>query len=415
MIAELIAVGTELTSGQALDTNSQWLSQALGRLGVSVAFHTTVGDVVADNVSVFTIASKRADLVIVTGGLGPTQDDLTREVLAKVSGVSLVQDDASLEAIQSLFARRNRVMTERNRVQAMFPEGSDTLPNRVGTAPGIWRKVGRAWFAALPGVPYEMKIMYDEQVVPRLKSEGLASRVIVHRKLNLFGRGEADVEALALDLTARGHKPEVGITVSDATISFRVAGEGADEAEALASIEETVETIRHRFADIYLGEGDVDVVDALVAELARTGSTFALAESCTGGLMAQQVTAVAGVSAYFLGGVVSYSNRSKSAMLGVPSELIERAGAVSPEVAESMALGARERFGVDYALSVTGVAGPGGGTLEKPVGLVYLGMAGPSGVSSRKLELGPEQPRKVIQSRSSKNALNWLRLELKAK
>jgi nicotinamide-nucleotide amidase len=413
MIAEIVAIGTELVSGQSLDTNSQWLSRSLGALGISVHFHTGLGDDLAENIAALQIACTRADLVITSGGLGPTQDDLTREALAAVAGVSLVEDAESLAAIAAMFARRNRQMAERNRVQALRPEGAESLPNSVGTAPGIWMSVGRSRVACLPGVPHELKRMFDEQVVPRLRSLGAGSRVIVHRKINLFGRGESEIEAQALDLTARGRVPEVGITASEATISFRIVGEGGTEAEALGQIEPTVATIYERFGSFIVGEGSEEVVDALVRELFATRKTLAVAESCTGGLIAHEITSLPGVSEIFPGGVVSYSNAAKVELLGIPPELLEAHGAVSPEVAEAMARGVRERFHADIGLSVTGVAGPTGGTPEKPVGLVYLGLATSNSVESRRLEIGPEQPRDLIQRRSAKNAMNWARLKVK--
>jgi nicotinamide-nucleotide amidase len=412
MIAEIVAIGTELVSGQSLDTNSQWLSRALGSLGIPVHFHTALGDDLAENVDALRIAIGRADLILTSGGLGPTQDDLTREALAAVAGVSLVEDAGSLAAIAAMFASRNRPMAERNRVQAMRPEGSEVLPNSCGTAPGIWMPVGGAIVASLPGVPNEMKRMFDEQVAPRLRGLGAGSRVIVHRKINLFGRGESDVEAKALDLTARGRVPEVGITVSEATISFRITAEGTTEAEALALIEPTAAAIYERFGPLIVGEGAEDVVDALVRALIRSGTTLAVAESCTGGLIAEAITAIPGVSPVFLGGVVSYANRAKVDLLGVPAALIEVHGAVSAEVAEAMARGVRERFHADLGISVTGVAGPTGGTPEKPVGLVYLGLATADAVESRRLEIGPDQPREVIRRRSAKNAMNWVRLRV---
>lgn len=412
MNAEIIAVGSELVSGQKLDTNSQWLSRRLGELGIEVLYHTSLGDDLTRNVEGFRVASGRADLVIVGGGLGPTQDDLTRDALAAVAGVPLAEDEESLRAIEALFARRNRAMQPRNRVQALLPSGSEALPNRVGTAPGMWMAVGEALFACLPGVPGELKIMFDEQVVPRLRRTGRLQRVIVHRVINLFGKGESDIEADALDLTARGRRPEVGITASDATISFRVSCDGATEEEATREMEPTLERIRERFGDLIVGEGDVDVPESLVLQLERTGSTIATAESCTGGLIASRITAVAGVSPYYPGGVVSYANEAKVDLLGVPAALIEAHGAVSPEVAEAMAEGVRRRFGATIGLGVTGIAGPTGGTPEKPVGLVYLGLATAEGVAHRKLEIGPEQPRDVIRSRAAKAAMNWARLTL---
>jgi len=303
-------------------------------------------------------------------------------------------------------------MAERNRVQALFPLGAEPLPNPVGTAPGIWLRVGNATVACLPGVPHEMRLMFEEQVAPRLRQVEGRGRVIVHRKINLFGKGESDIEAAALDLTARGRSPEVGITVSEATISFRISAEGDTEDEARRAMESTVATIRDRFGNLIVGEESVDVVDAVVALLARIGTTLATAESCTGGLIARMLTRIAGVSPWFPGGVVSYSNASKVDLLNVPAELIDTHGAVSAEVAEAMAVGVRRRLRSDLGLSVTGIAGPTGGTPLKPVGLVYLGLADADGVQTRRLEIGPEQPRDVIQGRAAKQALNWVRLHL---
>ncbi|SIO67525.1 nicotinamide-nucleotide amidase [Singulisphaera sp. GP187] len=413
MKAEIIAIGSELVSGQCLDTNSQWLSRELGSLGIPVHFHTTLGDDIDEDVAAFQIAIAHADLILVSGGLGPTQDDLTREALARVAGVPLVENAEALAAIAAMFARRSRPMAERNRVQALFPLGAEMIPNRVGTAPGIWMKVGNAVVACLPGVPSELRVMYDEQVRPRLNQFALGGRVILHHKINLFGRGESDVEAAALDLTARGRVPEVGITAHDATISFRISAEGTTEDEARRAMEPTLDLIRTRFVELIVGEGTDDVAEALLAQLVRTGATVATAESCTGGLVAQMITAQPGVSAYFPGGVVSYSNQAKQELLGVPASLVATHGAVSAEVAEAMATGVRDRFHATLGLSVTGVAGPTGGTPEKPVGLVFLGLATPDGkVQTRKLEIGPEQPREIIQRRSAKHALNWARLAL---
>ena len=413
MKAEIIAIGSELVSGQSLDTNSQWLSKALGMLGVPVHYHTSLGDDLAENTAVFRAAIGRADLILTSGGLGPTQDDLTREALAAVAGVGLVEDPASLEDIKAMFARRNRVMSERNRMQALFPEGSEPLPNAIGTAPGIALKVGASLFACLPGVPNEMRRMFDDQVVPLLRREGWATRRIVHRKINLFGKGESEVEAEALDLTARGRVPEVGITASEATISFRIAAEADTEEEARRSLEPTAALIYERFGDLIVGEGPEDVVDALVRELRRTGRSIATAESCTGGLVAQLITSVPGVSQHFPGGLVTYSAGSKSNLLEVPEATLEAHGAVSPEVAGEMARRVRERFRADLGLAVTGIAGPDADAPAHAVGLVYLGLATADEIRTRKLELGPEQPRDVIQRRAAKQAINLARLALK--
>ena len=412
MKAEIIAIGSELVSGQSLDTNSQWLSKALGLLGIPVHFHTSLGDDLAENIAVFRAAIGRADLILTSGGLGPTQDDLTREALAAVAGAGLVEDAGSLEAIRAMFARRNRVMSERNRVQALFPDGAEPLPNAIGTAPGIALDVDGSLFACLPGVPNEMRRMFDDQVVPLLRRRGMATRRIVHRKINLFGKGESEIEAEALDLTARGRVPEVGITASEATIAFRIAAEADTEDEARRLIEPTAALIYERFGDLIIGEGADDVVEAMARELARTGLSIATAESCTGGLVARMITSVPGVGAHYPGGLVTYAAGSKADLLGVPTAFLEAHGAVSPEVAAELARRVRERFRADLGLAVTGIAGPETDSPAHPVGLVYLGLATADEVRTRKLELGPEQPRDVIQRRAAKQAINWARLTL---
>jgi nicotinamide-nucleotide amidase len=414
MHAEIIAIGTELVSGQKLDTNSQWISRRLGESGISTHFHTTLGDDLAENVAAFRVAIGRADLIVVTGGLGPTQDDLTREALAEAMGVPLVRDDESLAAIEAFFARRNRAMTERNRVQALRPEGAEAMANPVGTAPGIWVARDGRLVACLPGVPSEMKTMFDGQVVPRLRKAGAVGRVIVHRVINLFGKGEAEIEAMALDLTARGRIPEVGITASEATISFRISSEGNNEGDAALAAEPTAALIYERFGDLIVGEGAENVADDLVRRLRAAGLSLAVAESCTGGLIGEQITRIPGVSDVFLGGVISYANAAKTDLLGVPPGLIATNGAVSAEVAEAMARGALDRFGADLAIAVTGIAGPTGGSPEKPVGLVFVGLATPAGRWSRRLEIGPEQPRDIIRARAAKHAMNFARTHLVA-
>ena len=414
MKAEVIAIGSELTSGQKLDTNSQWLSQRLGEVGVEVRFHTTLADDMGENVDALRMARSRAQLVIISGGLGPTQDDLTREALATMAGVPLIENEECLQALTAFFERRNREMAPRNRVQALLPDGARPLPNRTGTAPGVWFEFEGVLFAAVPGVPSEMKVMVEEQLIPRLRESGKLGSVRCYRVINMFGRGESEIEADALDLTARGREPEVGITASDATISFRISAEGATEADAWAATEPTARLIYERFGDLILGEGDVDVVQALILELQKHQATLAVAESCTGGLVAQRLTDYPGVSQVFLGGVVCYGNQAKIDLVGVPSQLIEQHGAVSAEVAEALAVGARDRFGASLGIGITGIAGPDGGTPEKPVGLVYVALANQKLVAHRRLLLGQEQPRKIIRSRAAKHAMNWAWLILKS-
>jgi nicotinamide-nucleotide amidase len=412
MRAEIISVGSELTSGVSLDTNGQWLSARLAEVGIEVAFHTTVADDMDANVGVFDIATKRADLVLVTGGLGPTLDDLTREALAKVAGVDLVFDQPSFDRLQQIFQYLKRPMPERNRVQAYFPSGSTVVPNENGTAPGIWLEVGQSLVVCMPGVPREMKPMFTNWVLPRLLQRFGAGKVIVHRTLRCFGAGESHVEQMLGEFTKRGRHPEVGITVSEATISLRVTAKAGSSDEARSLIDPDITKIREILGPLVFGEEDEQLQNVVGRLLLNLNVTLSTAESCTGGMLGEWLTQLPGISSVYMGGVVSYANEAKKDLLGVSQEILDQYGAVSEECAAAMALGCQKRFHTDLAVSITGIAGPDGGTPEKPVGLVYVGLAHADGVKVRSFQWGADRESNRI--RATKMALNMVRRYLEA-
>ncbi len=306
MFAEIIAIGTEITSGSKLDTNSQWLSLQLSELGIATAYHTTVADQFHANVDVLKIAAARADVVMITGGLGPTLDDLTREAMAAMAGVELVTDEESLKQIEGFFRSRGREMPSRNRIQAQFPAGSVPLVNPIGTAPGVWMELPRPGkapvvIAAMPGVPSEMKKMFFEQVRPRLQGDGL---VIRRYRVNSFGLGESMVEEMLGNLTARGHDPEIGITAHDATITLRIIAEGQSEAECLQKIEQATSEIRGLLGDYVYGVEDEELEDVVVRDLTAQGKSFATLECATSGLLAERIAHVPGADQCYKGGVI---------------------------------------------------------------------------------------------------------------
>ncbi len=410
MKCEILSIGSELTSGQNLDTNSQWLSRRLAEMGIVVGWHTTVADDLEANIEAFRIASRRAGLVLATGGLGPTQDDLTREVLARVAGVELFEDADSLRHIEAMFHRRNRTMPERNRVQALFPKGAEAILNERGTAPGIWMRTGECQIAAMPGVPSEMYGMFESQVRPRLDALGLGGGVLVQRKINTFGLGESAIEERLLDLTKRGHVPEVGITVSDAVVSLRILARAASLADAQAQIAPVERTVRERLGSLVFGVDDEELQGAVAELLASKRQSLATAEGVTAGLVAERLGSVPGISAWFRGGMVAYDNRLKVELLTVPQSLIETHGAVSAEVAEAMAVGCRTRLRVDLAVSTVGVAGPHDLSADCPVGLVYVGLAWSGGATSTRFSWTGS--RDEVRRRTAKLALNRVRLHL---
>jgi nicotinamide-nucleotide amidase len=413
MRAEVISIGDELTSGQRLDTNSQWLSLALGELGIAVVCHATVADDLAANVEVFRQAVERADVVIATGGLGPTADDLTREALAQASHTELVLDEQALAHIRSLFARRKREMPERNVAQAMFPAGSRVIHNPEGTAPGIWIEIakshgGTCHVFALPGVPAEMRQMWQGSVVAALVSLGAGQQVIRHRRIKCFGVGESDLEQMLPDLIRRGRTPTVGITVSDATITLRVTAQAADEASCFAQMEPTIKTIHECLGTLVFGEEDDELPDAVVRLLDGRQQTLATCEWGTRGLVADWLGEAAKNPQPYLGGVVAPSPEAVSHALGLPGGWLAGHSPNSAAAAEAMAAACRQRFASDFALAVG--AFPAADPTSSAPGEVFFALTSARGTKVRSATFAGHSA--ILRSRAAKQALNLLRLAI---
>ena len=413
MQAEIIAIGSELTTGAKLDTNSQWLSLELAAAGIPVQYHSTAADDLPAIIGLLRAAVNRSDVVVITGGLGPTLDDLTRQALAELGQVELALHEPSLEFIRTFFARRQRAMPERNAIQAMFPAGSHPLPNPRGTAPGIWMEVGRqtsarpCLIAALPGVPSEMKPMFFGEVLPRLPGTG---NVIRRYRLNSFGLGESAVEELLGDMTARGRDPDIGITAHEATITLRITAHGQNEEECQRKIAEAADRIRERMRDLVFGEEDEELEDVVIRLLRERGKTLATAESGTGGFLAHRLTGVAGFEDSYLGGIIAPTTAAKRDLLGVSPELLATAGAISAEVAEAMASGCCERFGTDFAMAVAEHPKADSRPQDGDVPATWIALAGPDALcTERHILLGDPA---IARSRAAKAALNMLRLHL---
>jgi len=410
MKAVIIAVGDELLAGQTVDTNSAWLADRLGPRGVGTVRHVTVGDDAGAVAAAVAAAAAEADLVLVTGGLGPTPDDLSREALAAAMGAPLREDPRQVRRIAGFFAARDRQMKPSNRSQALVPAGAEAVDNDCGTAPGLRARLADAEVVVLPGPPHEMRAMFERAVLPRLP----AGPAIARRVLRTFGAGESDVAERIADLMARGRDPSVGTTAGAGVVAVRIAasGETADAAEAAADA--TADEARRRLGGLVFGDGERTLAAVVGDRLRADGRTLAVAESCTGGMLGGMLTDAAGASDYFLGGVVAYADAAKTSLLGVDAGLIARRGAVSDPVATAMAEGVRDRLGADWGVGITGIAGPTGGSAEKPVGLVFIALAGPAPDAPTTHRHVFPGDRDTIRRRAALAALDHLRHALSA-
>ncbi|MEM6503517.1 MAG: competence/damage-inducible protein A [Cyanobacteria bacterium P01_C01_bin.89] len=410
--AEIICVGTELLLGDILNSNSQYLAQQFADLGIAHYYQTVVGDNPQRIHQAIATACERSQLLIFTGGLGPTPDDLTTEAITHYFETPLVEHPDVLADIAEKFARRGREMAPSNRKQALQPQGAQVLPNPVGTAPGmIWQAKGDVLIMTFPGVPTEMRAMWQETAVPYLRSHGWSQSTIQTRTLKFWGISESTLAEMAGDFLAM-ENPTVAPYANHGVVKLRIGARAENQAAAIALIEPVEEQLKKLGGIHYFGNDDDTLAIAVGQLLKQRGETVAVAESCTGGGIGHLLTTIPGSSTYFWGGIISYDNRVKVKCLGVSEDTLTKVGAVSAEVAEQMAVGARESLGTTWGISVTGIAGPGGGSEEKPVGLVYVGIAGPKGVAHERLNLGETRSRQWIRNSSACSALDLLRRSL---
>jgi len=414
--AEIIAVGSELLTPDRTDTNSLWLTEKLNEIGIEVTAKSIIGDDEERLEKCFRAAIEESDLVIATGGLGPTEDDVTRQVAARAVGREMFLNEEIVEEIRKRFAHWGREMPETNKRQAFVIEGGEVLPNPNGSAPGIFvafeQKGENKSVALLPGPPREMKPMFENHVLPRILEK--AGKVKVCRKvLKVSGMGESAVDELISPVYKEYSSIQTTILFNKSEIEVHLAAKGASEGECNDLLADVTARVKEKLGIALYAENGESLEYVVGQMLKAAGKTLALAESCTGGLIAERITDIPGSSAYFMEGAVTYSNDAKMRTLNVPSEVLENYGAVSAETAEAMARGIRERTGTDYGISVTGIAGPDGGSEEKPVGLVYIGCADETGIKTLRLMIPGD--RFLIRWRSSQAALDLLRRRMMKK
>ena len=406
MKAEIIAIGSELLTPDRVDTNSLFLTEQLNRLGIEVVRKLVVGDQRSQIRDAFREALGRAELVVSIGGLGPTEDDLTREALAELLGRRLILNEAILLGIQARFRRLGRQMPEINQRQAMVPEGAIVLENSQGTAPGLWLETDGRIVILLPGPPQELKPMFTQEVEGRLAWRTTAVR-LYKRELRVAGMAESDVEQRIAPIYTRYPDAQTTILASPGEVQIHLRAWSADATAAEKLLKEMVERVVMALGEnIFTTKGE-SLEEVVARDLNLNGATIAVAESCTGGLLAQRLTSIPGSSSYFLGGVVCYSNDLKRVWVDVPADLLESKGAVSMEVARALAEGIRRRSGSTLGLAVTGIAGPGGGSPDKPVGTVHVALAERAGGKERTLHLPGDRDR--IRWQASQAALDLVR------
>ena len=372
MKTAILTVGTEILFGQIVNTNAAYLSQKLNELGFDVMYHYSVGDNPGRLEELIHLAFRDCDMILTTGGLGPTQDDLTKETIAKAMGDRIIVNDDAMKALKDHYEKSKRPITENNLKQAYMPESAIMLPNDQGTAPGFWLEKNGRIIVSMPGPPREMKNMFEKEVLPRLEKK--QDSVIYYRILRTFGIGESKMETVLLPLIDKQTDPTIATYAKEGECSLRIASKRKTLTEAEKAVDEMTGKVMDIIGPYVYSKDDENLIDVVGNLLVSKGITVSCAESCTGGLFAGTLINYPGISAVFERGLVTYSNRAKMEELGVKKETLEKYGAVSPQTAAEMAEGLEKKTGSDICISVTGIAGPDGGTEEKPVGLIYIGV-----------------------------------------
>jgi len=407
--ASIVSIGDEIISGQTVDTNASYLGRELLSVGIPVVSFYAVGDNIDSIVRMLGLASSDADIVLVTGGLGPTDDDVTRQAFAKFLSTELQFHNDLLQKIEVFFAGRGRKMPENCKRQAYIPAGAEPIANKLGTAPGIMAKAKGKLLVALPGVPGEMKQMFQDSVLAQAR-EFARDQAIEVRKLKCFGKAESEIAALLGDLMRRGRNPLINCTVGQGVITLYVIATAKDKLQAQKLAEKDEKLLRSTLGELVYGTEEQTLADVVGEKLAQQNKTIAVAESCTGGYLAKLLTDTPGASRYFMYGWVTYSNTAKTTELGIPAGLIEKYGAVSSKVAEAMAQSARKKAHTDFAIGITGIAGPTGASEQKPVGLVYICVDSVSGCETQRFVFSHD--RDSNRRRAAQTALNMLRLKI---
>jgi nicotinamide-nucleotide amidase len=407
MIVEIVSTGSELLLGQIINTNAPYLAKKLNELGYDAVFQTTVGDNRHRMASVLSIALDRADIVITSGGLGPTLGDITKEVSSQLLGRKMFLHEPSVEHIKGFFERRRLTMTKNNMRQAMMPEGAIIVKNDRGTAPGVIIEHENKTIIHLPGPPMELEHMFENGILPYLSGRFGGQGIIVSKVLRTYGLGESSLEERIREFLLVQKNPTIALLARSGEIHVRLTAKSESETTARLMIGELESQIRERIGEFIFGTDEQTLEEVVGQELLAHKYTVALAESCTGGAVTARLTDIPGSSAYLVGSVVSYSNRIKSDVVGVPESVLQEKGAVSEETARAMAEGIRLHFASDIGVGVTGIAGPDGGTPEKPVGLVYIAVAGPNGTIA--LEEQFVGQRNAIRIRTTNAALAMVR------